>query len=136
MYPYRKKVSITFDPAQGMTRQEFQRECNINHIMAKYQKTGVVDHLAKHAPEYGTYDPVDFQQALETIRQGEEMFSELPSTVRKYFDNDPAEFMTFVQDPNNIDKLVELGLATPKPAESLQITDPVPTHTPESDNAT
>jgi len=134
MYNKRRKVEITFDHTKGMTRQEFERECNINNIMSKYQKTGVVDHITKHSPMYGDYDPIDFQTALNTIKEGEAMFAELPSQARKYFSNDPAEFMAFVQDPENIDKLVELGLAS-KPAQAPETPDPVPTPTPESDNA-
>lgn len=133
MYSKRRKVEINFDPDEGMTRQEFEAECNINNIMAKYQRTGVVDHITKHAPEYGDYDPIDFQTALNTIKEGEEMFAELPSSARKYFDNDPATFMTFVQDPNNIDKLVELGLAS-KPAHTPETPDPVPTPAQPSEN--
>lgn len=129
----RRKVQITFDPEEGMTRQEFERECNINQIMSKYQKSGVVDHITKHSPFYGDYDPIDFQTALNTIKDGEAMFAELPSAARKFFDNDPAEFMAFVQDPANIDKLVELGLAT-QPEQAPETPDPVPTHTPVSDN--
>lgn len=130
----RRKVEIYFDRELGRTRQEFERESNINNIMAKYQKTGIVDHITKHSPQYGDYDPIDFQQAMDTIKQGEEMFADLPSQARKYFNNDPAEFMTFVQDPANIDKLVELGLAS-KPVQAPQTPDPVPNPTPESDNA-
>lgn len=129
----RRKVEITFDQDKGMTRQEFERECNINNIMSKYQKTGVVDHITKHSPFYGDYDPIDFQTALNTIRDGEAMFAELPSAARKFFSNDPAEFMAFVQDPDNIDKLVELGLAT-KPVQAPETPDPVATPTPASDN--
>lgn len=134
MYRNRRKVEIIFDPAEGLTRQEFQAECNINNIMAKYQKTGLVDHITKHSPMYGEFDPIDFQTALDTIKDGEAMFAELPSQARKYFNNDPAEFMTFVQDPDNIDKLVELGLAS-KPVQAPETTDPVDTPTDTSDNA-
>lgn len=129
----RRQVAISFDPAEGMTRQEFEHECNINNIMSKYQKTGVVDHITKHSPFYGDYDPIDFQSALNTIKEGEAMFAELPSAARKFFSNDPAEFMSFVQDPENIDKLVELGLAT-KPVHAPETPDPVPTPAPAGDS--
>lgn len=127
------RVSIEFDPAEGLTRQEFEPECEINNIMAKYQRTGVITHINKFAGMYGDFDSVDFQTALQTIKDGEEMFSELPSSVRKYFDNDPAAFMEFVNDPDNIDKLVDLGLAVKAP-EQPETPDPVPTPAPVADN--
>lgn len=130
-----KRVQITFDPTLGRTRQEFEHECEINNIMAKYQKTGLVDHVTKYNPTYGDYDPIDFQTALNTINEGEAMFAELPSAARKYFNNSPGEFMTFIQDPDNIDKMVELGLAS-KPVQAPQTPDPVPTPSPASDSPT
>lgn len=129
----RRRVQISFDPELGRTRQEFEAECNINNIMRKYQKTGVLDHLIKYAPTYGDYDAIDFQTAMDTIKAGEEMFAELPSSVRKHFDNDPAAFMDFVQDPDNLDILREMGLAKPAP-ESPNEPDPVPTPAPGSDS--
>ena len=130
----RRRVSISFDKAEGMTRQEFEPECEINNIMAKYQKTGVINHINTHGPMYGEFNAVDFQTAMETIKEGENMFAELPSTARKYFDNDPAKFMEFVHDPDNVDKLIELGLAS-KPVENPQTPDPVVTPTDTSENA-
>lgn len=129
----RRRVALDFDPAEGKTRQEFEAECNINNIMAKYQRTGIIDHITKYSPTYGEYDPIDFQQAMETIKQGESLFAELPSRARKYFNNDPAEFMEFVNDPENADKLVDLGLAS-KPVQAPETPDPVPTPTPGSEN--
>lgn len=129
----RRRVAIDFPPGEGLTRQEFKAECNINNIMAKYQKTGIIDHITKHSPTYGEYSPIDFQEAMDTIKQGESLFAELPSRARKYFNNDPAEFMEFVNDPENIDKLVDLGLAA-KPAQAPETPDPEPTPAPEQDN--
>ena len=37
----------------SMTKQSFKDECDINKIMAKFQKTGAIEHYAKHAPSYG-----------------------------------------------------------------------------------
>lgn len=129
----RRRVAIDFPPDEGLTRQEFKAECNINNIMAKYQKTGIIDHIMKYSPTYGEYSPIDFQEAMDTIKQGESLFAELPSKARKYFNNDPAEFMEFVNDPENIEKLVELGLAF-KPVQTPETTDPVPTPAPEADS--
>ena len=46
------------------------------------------------------------------------MFEELPSQIRKKFNNDPAQFLDFVQNENNKDALYEMGLAlAPIPIE-------------------
>ncbi|RLA51446.1 MAG: hypothetical protein DRQ98_11485 [Gammaproteobacteria bacterium] len=107
----RKSVAITFDEPT-MAKQSFQAECNINNIMAKYQKTGVVDHINNHQANYGDTTSDSFHDSMNIIADANSMFEELPSKVRKYFRNDPAQFLDYVQDPNNQDNLVDMGLAT------------------------
>ena len=48
-----RKHAIKFDKSTAMTKQSFKDECDINKIMAKFQKTGALNHYAKHAPQYG-----------------------------------------------------------------------------------
>jgi len=99
------------DLGVSLTKQSFTKECDINNIMAKYQKTGAIEHVNKHEASYGFATSIDFQEALEIIRTGQTMFDELPSSIRTKFDNDPAKFLDFVQDENNQAEMVELGLA-------------------------
>lgn len=99
-----------------VTKQSFKDDCDINLIMAKFIKTGVLDHLREHGAEYGFASSDDFRASMEIISKAESMFEELPSQIRTQFDNDPATFLDFVQDENNIPKMQEMGLAikTPK----------------------
>jgi len=56
---------------------------------------------------------IDYHEALNIVADAESMFEELPSTIRAQFENDPHKFLEFVQDPNNLDEMRELGLAKP-----------------------
>lgn len=99
----------------GETRtvQYFKDECDINQIMAKYQETGVIEHLTKRQGGYGDVSAAtSYQEALELVEQAEREFSELPSSLRAKLDNDPARFLEWINDPSNIDEMVKLGLAT------------------------
>jgi len=49
------------------------------------------------------------------------MFNDLPSSIRSRFGNDPAAFLDFVQDENNADEMVKLGL-TEGSAEQATVT--------------
>lgn len=131
-YPY-SRSPIDFDPDEGMTRQANKDECDINKIMEKYQKTGVLNHISTYGAVYGDFLAIDFQEAQETILAGQNMFNDLPSSARKYFNNDPAEFMEFVHDPDNVDKLRELGLLIAQ--EAPETPDPVPTPSEPEKNA-
>lgn len=120
----------------SMTQQQFKAECDINKIMAKYQKNGVLSHINTRGATYGDFDAVDFQQAMETIRLGNEMFDELPSRARLYFNNDPAEFMEFVNNPDNAGKLEELGLSFKPPVQTEPENTPQsPQDPPQGDNS-
>ena len=96
---------------KSLTKQSFTKECNINTILAKYQKTGAIDHVNKNQGSYGYASSDDFTASMEIVARGQTMFNELPSSIRTKFENDPAKFLDFVQDDKNKKEMQELGLA-------------------------
>lgn len=105
--------AIDFTNSVDMTEQSHKKECDINYIMRKFQKTGIIDHVREHEGEYMDIPAVDFRQAQETILTATQMFADLPSQARKKFDNDPAKFLEYVQDPKNKNDLHTMGLLDP-----------------------
>lgn len=108
--PDRERVYSDGDPYPSLTKQEFALDCDINHIMAKYQKTGAISHFAKYSAEYGDFSPCDLQEALATVQRAQKMYDDLPSSIRRETQS-PEGFLAFVQDPANRSRLEELGLA-------------------------
>ena len=109
-----RKHAIKFTQP-SLTQQHSKDQVDINNIMARYIKTGVLDHVAKYQPQYRDNNATDYQESMNIVIKADEMFSELPAQARKHFDNDPAAFLDFVQDPANHDKLHELGLTENPP---------------------
>jgi len=110
---YGPKRSESFKTlGKSLTKQSFTKECDINNIMKKYQKTGAIDHVNKHEASYGYATSDDFTASMNIVAKGQTMFEELPSTIREKFEHDPAKFLDFVQDEKNIKEMQELGLAT------------------------
>lgn len=109
----RKSTSLKFtDPS--LTKQSFKDECDINYIVAKFAKTGVLDHEALVKPKFGDFLGVtDYQTALNQVIEAEEAFDALPAKVRSRFKNQPVEFLEFCSDEKNYDEMVELGLIEP-----------------------
>lgn len=101
-------------PQVSMTKQEFLPDCDINNILAEFKVTGQIRHLAANAAA-GVYADLssvpDFQTALNTVAAGEAAFATLPSKLRARFENDPAQFLAFMEDPANQDEIIKLGLA-------------------------
>lgn len=107
------RCRVTLDASKNpRTKQAHKRECDINFIMEKYQKTGMVDHVNRYQATYGEAPSHDFREALELVRQAQTMFNDLPSKVRARFENDPARFLEFCEDPANLEEAKLLGLTT------------------------
>jgi len=92
-------------------KQEFKDDADLNSIMRKFQKTGSIDHVKNHQPQYGESTPQTLHEALNVVKRADSMFADLPSSVRNKFHNKPEAFLEFVQDPANLQEAQELGLA-------------------------
>jgi len=101
-------VSVNDDPS--LAKQASRKECDINFIMEKYQKTGAISHFQKHSGSYDFASGIDFQEAMQLVAEGRSVFEDLPSSIRTRFKNDPGEFLDFCQDPDNLEEMRELGL--------------------------
>lgn len=105
----------------GKTRQEFADECDINVLMKRYEKTGILPWDDKApAPQFlDVTDVPSFQDALHIVMEAETAFMSLPAVVRKEFDNDPVKFVEYASEKSedgsskNIERLREWGLAAP-----------------------
>jgi phage internal scaffolding protein len=103
----------------GRTEQCHKKDCDIDVILRKYDKTGLVTHVNRATAEYGDYTEInEYQEALNMVIRAQDAFDELPSKVRKKFNHDPGAFFEYATDPSNYDGMVELGLANPKPVEA------------------
>jgi len=93
------------------------------------KKTGILTHVARYAGEYGDFSGVpDYKEGLERIMAANEMFDSLPARLRDRFGNDPAKFIDFATNPENLDELRTMGLAPmeappPKP-QLVQVVEP------------
>lgn len=115
-FPYCDKITegTVFDPSEDRTQQHFKAECNINNILLKYQKTGIIE-VPDKDPIYGDFSNLpDYQDMQNAIIRANEAFMALPSNLRKRFDNNPAEFIKFVENAENREEAEKLGLLRPK----------------------
>jgi len=108
-----RRIQKEFNKA-SLTKQSFRDECNVNTIMAKYEKTGLIDHNAKYQGRYEDVSSApELHEALAIVQAANEAFDSLTAKVRRRFDNDPGEFLKFVQNPANLEEVRSLGLGAP-----------------------
>lgn len=112
---YRVVVDCSNDDL--ITEQSHKEEVNINNIVRRHG----IDLIAKTAMLQSSdyqFDDVtgnDFQEAMQKVAKATQSFQNMPSELRKRFDNSPAKFLDFVQNPDNIDEVVNMGLAKRRP---------------------
>lgn len=75
-----------------------------------------------------------YHEALELVSDAQEAFDELPSDIRRRFENDPGQYFDFVTNPENIPEMIKMGLAQDPDAPSSEVI-PAPSDRQESGEA-
>lgn len=71
----------------------------------------MIDHVRDNPGQFVDLPEVmDYQEALNVVIKAGEAFDELPGNIRRRFDHNAVEFLQFMNDPENFDESVELGL--------------------------
>jgi len=124
-------VKLSFKPKNGndkhvtsICKQSFKDEANVNNIIRRYQKTGLLVDPTKvgrsRTAQFGDFsDITDLPQTLQRINDANTAFMRLPPQVREKFQNDVGKLLTFVQNPENTNASIDLGLLP----ESMRIKD-------------
>lgn len=120
--PPKDSIEIT---QSSLTDQTYAEECDIHHIIANFNTTGLVDSVGSHDPatlQYGdtTLLP-DYETACNLVANVNQEFAALPSSVRAEFANDPRQLLDALTstDENVVSRLEELGL---KPKSAVEDT--------------
>lgn len=108
----RKRVQIKFTQP-SLTKQEFQKESDINEIIRKFKVTGEIPDRPKGVYADTTKIP-DFQTLMDTITEAEDMFMAYPAEIRARFNNNPAEMLDWASDPKNEQAATQLGILKTK----------------------
>lgn len=96
-----------------LVEQSHKHETDINVIVSKFQRTGVLEHQRDNPGQFVEVDPLDYHEAMNIIADANSQFEQMPANIRKDFGNDPAAFLAFTQDPANVDKMKEYGMLNP-----------------------
>lgn len=123
------RVAVRYSSEKSTrVKQEFLAECDINNIMARYEKSGQISHQANGQPRYGDFDHAeDYLSATNRVLEAQRTFDALPSRIRDRMENNPANLIAFMDDPENLDEAVELGLVIVNEPERDPVPEPEPT---------
>jgi phage internal scaffolding protein len=112
----KKRVAVKTPVGDGKkcrVKPSFKEKCDINKIMERYEKTGVITHVNQKEPQYGDFTGLtDLTEAMEKVRRAEEGFLALPAALRARFNNDPTELIGFIENlsEEQVSEAQDLGL--------------------------
>lgn len=108
-----------FGPSQA---DESQLEStDINNILKRYQKTGLLAHAIEMEPQYGDFsESTDYQAAMQTIATANQQFELLPANLRERFQNNPAKMLEFVANKENKEEAIKLGIIPQPKKEAIK----------------
>lgn len=126
-----QKVRPVVNTGPGLTKQEFKDACDINKIIAKYEKTGMIEALSNGEPFYGDVSNIKgYQEAVEKVQEAQELFYKMSPVIREKFDNDPEKMINFLDDKKNYDEALKLGMVVERPKTDSGASTPVAGGTP------
>lgn len=110
----------TLNEEPSKTQQQFKEDCDVNFIVKKFMRTGQLTHLAKQQGYYADMSEYpDLATAMQSLSEAQSAFDALPADLRRRFGNSPVEMVKFLQDPNNVEESIKLGLRN-APAKSQE----------------
>ena len=119
-----KVISIdeeTGEEIHSLTNQSFKDETDINTIVKRFGLTGEMPSTLA-VPLSGDFtEAMTFEESMNLIAQSNQQFMLLPADVRERFNNDPGRLIAFLEDDNNRDEALKLGLVN-KPPEKIRTT--------------
>lgn len=102
---------------KSLCRQSDFEGSDINAIMKRFEKTGVLPLDTREALFTDVSAIGSYRDALEVMQRAQEGFLALPPGIRERFGNDPVAFLDFTSDPRNMAELTAMGvLAAPEGA--------------------
>lgn len=114
-------LCATSCPEESLTQQHFTESADLNVIVHRFGiDKGPLPTMPLDPSYYGDVSDVpDLRTVLDIAHEAKERFAALPPKLRARFNNQPAQLWDFVQDPENADEAVRLGLLkreeTPEP---------------------
>lgn len=131
MFKYRLPYDMEADHREGvaaatacedesLTQQQFAQDCDLNVLALRFGLTGKPLPVEAIDPSYyGDLTEVpDLRTVLDLANDAKNKFMDLPSKLRTRFDNSPAKLWAFVNDPENADEAVRLGILKQMPLQS------------------
>lgn len=120
-----RRVQYDYSDCPTMAEQHTAKDSDINYLMKKFSPDEVAQYIAarsSHRVEILGHDfstEPSLMEAKNEVLKIKKMFSELPPEVMRNF-QDELDFLKFIDNPANAEKMIKLGLIKKKNLEEIQ----------------
>lgn len=110
-----EESGLSIDPDESIVQGQFADECDINTLVRRFGVTGTMPQVVQPML-VGDFDGApDFRAAMDIAVQARQSFDSLPLDLRKRFGFDAGLMLEFLDNPENRDEAIRIGLVVPKP---------------------
>jgi phage internal scaffolding protein len=101
---------ITVTGLESKVDQGQKSLTDVKMLLEPAIKRGLLRHATQFEGEMDDLPAQDYQDAMFKVAEANSMFEQLPAKIRNQFENNTANFLEFVQNPENATQLQEMGL--------------------------
>ena len=104
----------TVNDEPSLADPSFQDQCDVNNIVKRFLRTGELGHTASRQGRFiDVSNTPSMFDGMNQIHRAEEAFHRLPKEIKDRFKG-PKDMIQFMQNPENMDECIELGLMVPR----------------------
>lgn len=122
------RVAQDYSNCVSLTEQHTAHLTNINYLMDTYAPDELAAYLQarnQYRREIVGHDfskEPDLQGAKNIVLQSREEFEKLDDKIKYQFKNH-VEFLKFIDNPDNVEKMIKMGILTERQIQKIQIPD-------------
>lgn len=120
------RIQQGFDNCPTLAEQHTAHMTDINYLMEKYQPDELAAYISarnQFRQEIIGHDfsqEPDLQGGMNIVAQSRQAFDRLPDDIKMQFKNH-VEFLKFIDNPSNEEKMIKMGILTRKQVDSVKI---------------
>ena len=104
-----RETALTCE-TETKTQQQFKDEVDINTIVERFGVTGEMPEMREWPTQEEYLNVFNYQEAMNITVKARETFMLMPAKLRARFQNDPQEFLQYMENSENIEESIKLGL--------------------------
>lgn len=123
---------------ESATKQAMKEDTDINVLATRFGASMFNSSpRATRQPMFGdfTYTSMDLLSMKNAVADAENRFLQLPGRIRKRFGNDQYQFLRFVENPENYEECVKMGLVKPRKVAEPEGQEKLPLEKKEPEKA-